>query len=86
MLSYSIAGYALFGIASKSFATILMSFVTNFKILVGKYQYSEIYDSDTSISVLYHVTFLIVFRIGLLNMFISIIVAHYIEFMKQLKE
>ncbi len=50
------------------------------RVVLLDYDYQKMYNADTSVSAVFFVTYLLVFKIGMLNMFIAIIVAHYNQF------
>ena len=50
------------------------------RVVLLDYNYDEMYNQDSAVSAVFFVTYLLVFKIGLLNMFVAIIVAHYNQF------
>lgn len=54
-----------------------MSSLYLMRVVLLDYDYQKMYNQDSSVSAVFFVTYLVVFKIGMLNMFIAIIVAHY---------
>jgi hypothetical protein len=51
--------------------------MTLLRTLLLDYDYEAMYEADQVISSLFFVSYLLIFKLALLNMFIAIIVAHY---------
>ena len=47
------------------------------RVVLLDYDYQKMYNHDSAVSAVFFVTYLLIFKIGLLNMFIAIIIAHY---------
>src|SRR5690242_4599924 len=54
-------------------------------MLKADFEYSSMYNADSMLAGLYFVSFEVMFTLGLLNMFIAIIAAHYNEFTRESK-
>ena len=77
LFGYALGGYALFGFKDPSFNGIVLSITQLFIMLKGNFGYTGMYNADSSFAGFFLVTFEVMFLLGLLNMFIAIIVAHF---------
>ena len=76
-------GYALFSVQLFEFSTLLLSFMTCFRMIVGDFDYQAMEDTDPQMAAFFFLSFMILFTLILLNMFIAIIGAHYSEYTEE---
>ena len=71
------AGFALYGGALSEFRSIFSSLLYLLRVVLLDYDYSRMYNHDPAVSAVFFVSYLLIFKLGMLNMFVAIIVAHY---------
>eukprot|EP00347_Sterkiella_histriomuscorum_P005839 403355073 len=86
IFGYAVAGYTLFGTSMVEFRTIFIASLELLRMIMSDFNYAQMYQTDSIISGVYFISYLIIFKIALLNMFIAIIVAHYNEFRRLSEE
>jgi hypothetical protein len=47
------------------------------RVVLLDYDYARMYNQDKAVSAVFFVSYLVIFKLGMLNMFVAIIVAHY---------
>jgi hypothetical protein len=77
LFAYALMGYLLLGHYDTSFKTLGESFVSCYSMLLGEFNTTTILMADRKMGGLFFVTFMILFNLLLLNMFIAIIGAHF---------
>lgn len=77
LFAYSLMGFLLLGHYNADFRTLGESFVTCYNMLLGEFDTDSIVSADSILGSLFFVTFMILFNLLLLNMFIAIIGAHF---------
>ena len=80
LFGYAVAGYTLFGATVFDFRTIFLSAFKLFRMIFIDLNYAALYKADPMLSGFYFISYMVIFKIALFNMFIAIIVAHYNEF------
>lgn len=77
LFGYSIMGYLLLGHNYIAHQQLDYSFVTCYNMLLGLFDTDAIYIADNSLGIFFFYTFMILFYLLLLNIFIAIINAHF---------
>ena len=77
LFAYALMGYLLLGHYDPKFLTVSESLVACYNMLLGEYDRENIELADQVLGSLFFVTFMILFNLILLNMFIAIVGAHF---------
>jgi hypothetical protein len=72
-------GYSLFGQVLTSYSDLFFSMIELFKMLNGAFEYWDLHPIN-DLAGLFFVSFMLLFNLLILNMFIAIMMAHYTEF------
>jgi hypothetical protein len=83
IFGYSVAGYGIYGGVLYEFSTLYLASTQLLRTLLLDFNYSVMYQTDPTISSFYFVSYIIIFKIALLNMFVAIIVAHFNQFRRE---
>lgn len=77
LFAYMLMGYLLLGHTLSSFKTLQEALISCYLMLIGQYVSTEIYEADEIFGTLFLISFIVVFSLILLNMFIAIIGSHF---------
>ena len=77
LMGYTLVGYLLLGHNYLDFDLINDALIACYNMLYGEYNYREILRADSFMGGIYFITFMILFNLVLLNMFIAIITSHF---------
>merc|ERR1740123_593223 len=73
LMGYVIAGQLLFGDSSYDFSTLANSVLACFEMFLGTFDYRSLREADKLNYVIYSVSYVIIFRYLLINMFFAIV-------------
>ena len=79
LLGYTMMGNLVLGHYDTNFATIAISFLTCYEMLLGEFDFEQMNLADSQMAPIFFMTFMVLFYLLLLNMFIAIIGAHFDE-------
>jgi hypothetical protein len=77
LFGYALMGFLLLGHYDSGFFTLGRSFMTLYAMLLGEFDTQALTSADSALGGLFFVTYMVLFKLLLLNMFIAIIRAHY---------
>mmetsp|Transcript_73381 Transcript_73381/g.215190 ORF Transcript_73381/g.215190 Transcript_73381/m.215190 type:complete len:1538 (+) Transcript_73381:116-4729(+) len=77
LLGYVCLGFHLFGMRSPGFQSIGTSLVACFEMFLGTFRYRELRDSDPLAYFFFSITYIILFKYMIINMFFAIVDKHY---------
>jgi hypothetical protein len=83
LFAYAMMGYMLLGHFDSNYETIGYAVISCYSMLVGEFKVSTIRQADNLLGIIFFVSFMILFNLLLLNMFIAIIGAHFDQIKSQ---
>lgn len=83
LFAYAMMGYMLLGHFDSNFETIGYAVIACYSMLVGRFDLDTIKQADSILGVVFFATFMVLFNLLLLNMFIAIIGAHFNQLKSQ---
>lgn len=83
LFGFVFMGNLVFGIAMKDYATISESMLTLFIMILGEVDFLNLYNENTDISPIFFIVFNVLFVLILINMFLAIVMATYIDLRKK---
>ncbi len=85
MMGYAITGNLLFGTYSDNWEDVIKSLAELLKAMIFEFEYDEMESANSDMSGFHLVSFMVIVVLFLQNMLISIIIAHYNEFVRNQK-
>ena len=83
LFAYAMMGYMLLGHFDSNYETIGNAVISCYSMLVGQFEVTTIRQADNMLGIIFFVSFMILFNLLLLNMFIAIIGAHFDQIKSQ---
>lgn len=77
LFAYTLMSYLLLGHTLEGYSSLLRALVSCYLLLLGEYKSPEIYSADPIFGTIFLVTFIVIFSLIMLNMFIAIIGSHF---------
>lgn len=77
LVSFSLSAYLLFGHTLENFSEVKKSIIASYLLLLGRYDSNALQNADKMCGAILFIAMILVFNLFLLNLFISIVVAHY---------
>ena len=82
LIGYSITAHLTFGIRSLDYAYILNSSMTLFQQMIGEIDFDTMDESNHTMALILWVPFMLLFFVIILNMFVAIVMATYLQLRK----
>lgn len=87
LLGFAIWGNTVFGVQLEDMSSVFKAIHSFFVIITGDFDYDNLEEGgNVTLVPLFFVTFMVLFNLLLLNMFIAIVSAHYGEIYNMVKE